>query len=110
MMDDYGDPMPDHPSHFQYDGQQSPATKKVWVNFKPDIDLGHVIAACTFLGGLFLYAQGFDRRLTIIEQKEEANAAQAGEMKSDLKEIKKAVNEIGTNLAVQNAVNQTRKP
>lgn len=107
MMNDYGDSMPD--SHFQYDGQQSSPRKRVWVNFKPDIDLGHVIAACTFLGGLFLYAQGFDRRLTIIEQKGEANSAQATEMKSDIKEIKKAVNEIGTNLAVQNAINQQRK-
>ena len=78
--------------------------KKVWVNFKPDIDLGHLIATASFLGGLFLYAQSFDRRVTIIEQKQEVSASQISEIKADIKEIKATVNTIGKDLAVQNAL------
>lgn len=101
--------MPD--SHFQIDpGDGEPGRKRVWVNFKPDIDLGHVVATVSFLGALFTYAQNFDRRMTILEQKQITSDAQSAETKADIKEIKKTVTEIGTTLAVQNAINNARKP
>lgn len=83
--------------------------KKIWVNFKPDIDLGHLIAAITFLGGLALQWQAVDRRITILEQRQAITAEQNAETRSDLKEIKATINKIGTDLAVSNAVN-SRKP
>lgn len=95
------------PDHLQHD----PAPHK-WVNFRRDIDLGHLIALASFLIALFVYASAFDRRQTITEQKQAASDVQAAEMKADIKEIKKTVNEIGTNLAVQNAIaqSQARQP
>lgn len=101
------------PEHFQVTDSAlldpNAKQKKLWVNFKPDVDLGHLIATASFLGGLFIYAQGFDRRVTIIEQKQAQSAEQTAETKADIKEIKAVVNKIGTDLAVSNAVN-SRKP
>jgi hypothetical protein len=94
--------------HFQLDGDE-PARKKVWINFKRDVDLGHLIATASFLVTLFLYAQGFDRRMTIVEQKQQAQTEQAAETKADIKDIKNKVTEIGTGLAVQNAIAQSGK-
>jgi len=97
-------------SHFQFENPpNNQANKRVWINFKPDVDLGHLIAMCSFLGGLFVYAQSFDRRMTIIEQKQEVNTNATAETKADIKEIKNAVNKIGTDLAVQNAIQGARK-
>lgn len=79
-----------------------------WVNFKRDVDLGHVITLLSFLGALFVYAQGFDRRVTIVEQKQTTTDAAQAETKADIKEIKRTVSEIGTNLAVQNAIAQSQ--
>lgn len=93
--------------HFQLDGE--PPRKKVWINFKRDVDLGHLIATASFLGGLFVYAQSFDRRMTILEQKQQVQSEQAAETKSDIKDIKNKVTEIGTGLAVQNAIAQAQK-
>lgn len=85
-------------------------SKKLWVNFKPDIDLGHLIAMLTFLGGLALQWQAMDRRVTIVEQKQAVTAEQTAETKTDIKEIKAVVNKIGTDLAVSNAINARKQP
>lgn len=96
------------PDHFKVTDSQmlepDSRSKKVWVNFKPDIDLGHLIAMATFIGGLFLQWQAMDRRVTIIEQKQSVTTEQTAETKNDIKEIKVVVNKIGTDLAVANAV------
>jgi hypothetical protein len=100
------------PDHFKITDTmplETPAAKKVWVNFVPNIDLGHLIAMLTFLGGLALQWQVMDRRITIIEQKQLVTSEQSAETRSDLKEIKSVINKIGTDLAVQNAMNATRK-
>ena len=101
------------PEHFQVTDsaalESGQRTKKLWVNFKPDIDLGHLIAMLTFLGGLFLQWQAMDRRVTIVEQKQQVAAEQTQETKSDIKEIKAVVNKIGTDLAVANAMNSRKQ-
>lgn len=78
--------------------------KKVWVNLKPDIDLGHLIAMATFIGGLMLQWNAMDRRVTVIEQKQQQLESLSSEVRADLKEIKKTTGTIETNLAVQAAI------
>lgn len=100
------------PEHFQVtdtagiDG--STQHKKLWVNLKPDIDLGHAIAMLTFLGGLFMQYNSFDKRVTVLEQQMQQTAAQSQELKSDVKDIKKTVGEINTQLAVQNYITKAK--
>lgn len=75
-----------------------------WVSFSRDINLGHILTMLTFLGGLYIYGQAQDRRITILEQAQQTNAAQMADTKADIKEIKGKVTEISTNLAVQAAI------
>lgn len=100
------------PEHFQVTDSallEPNSRKKLWVNFKPDIDLGHLIAAFTFLGGLGLQWQAVDRRITILEQRQTVTAEQNAETRADLKEIKATINTIGKDLAVSNAVNSRKQ-
>lgn len=88
--------------------EEDSRSKKLWVNFKPDIDMGHMLAMLTFLGGLFMQYNSFDKRVTIIEQKQAQTESQGQEVKIDIKDIKKSVGEISTQLAVQNYI--TKQP
>lgn len=99
------------PNHFKVTDSQDlePGTsKKVWVNFKPDIDLGHLIAMATFIGGLFLQWSIMDQRVTRVEERQKSSEVTTTETKTDIKEIKAVVNKIGTDLAVNNALNAAR--
>lgn len=92
-------------------------TKRMGINFIPNIDLGHLIAMLTFLGGLFLQWNIMDRRLTVAEQQLVQVAGQNTELKAqnrenylelkvDVKEIKQTVGSVQQTLAILNATNQ----
>lgn len=94
--------------HFQVsdtmplESEQQP-NKKVWVNFLPNIDLGHLLTMIGF--GVAFAAQWNiqDRRITTIEaQQKHAEVAQA-DVKSDIKEIKAVVLNIQLQQAALNA-------
>lgn len=92
-------------------------TKRMGINFIPNIDLGHLIAMLTFLGGLFLQWNIMDRRLTVAEEQLKVAVAQQQELKAanrdnylelkvDVKEIKQTVSSVQQTLAIINATNQ----
>lgn len=91
--------------------------KKPYINFVPNIDLGHLIAMLTFLGGLFLQWNVMDRRLTVAEEQLKQATAQSTELKAqnrenylelkvDVKEIKQTIGSVQQTLAILNATNQ----
>lgn len=79
--------------------------KKVWVNWLPNIDLGHVLTMATFVGALIVNWNIMDRRITVIEQKLANSEVQTAEFKSDVKEIKASLGDIKSTLAVQTFIN-----
>lgn len=95
------------PGHFQVtDNQQLPGqtpVKKVWVNFLPNIDLGHVITMISFLAAIGAQWNIMDRKITIVEQRSAQQDAQVVEIKADLKEIKGAMLQIQLTLARQDS-------
>ena len=97
--------------------QHADDTQKHWIQFERRIDLGHLIAMLTFLGGLFLQWNVMDRRLTIAEQQLLVVSSQNAELKAqnrenylelkvDEKEIKQTVGSVQQTLAILNATNQ----
>jgi hypothetical protein len=91
--------------------------KEPWINFVRTIDLGHLIAMATFIGGLFLQWNVMDRRLTIAEEQlkqassqnielKAANRENYLELKVDVKEIKQTIGSVQQTLAIINATNQ----
>lgn len=91
--------------------------KHMGIKFVPNIDLGHLIAMVTFIGGLFLQWNVMDRRLTVAEEQLKQVASQNTELKSanrenylelkvDVKEIKQTVGSVQQTLAILNATNQ----
>lgn len=81
--------------------QVSDNQKKVWVNFLPNIDLGHMLTMIGF--GIAFAAQWNiqDRRITVAETAVEQQKQQITEIKGDLKEIKAVV----LNIQLQQAAN-----
>lgn len=97
--------------------QHADDTQKHWIQFERRVDLGHLIAMLTFLGGLFLQWNVMDRRLTIAEEQLKVQTAQGVELKAanrenylelkvDIKEIKQTVGSVQQTLAILNATNQ----
>lgn len=88
-------PLESHPE------QQS---KKVWVNFLPNIDLGHMLTMIGF--GIAFAAQWNiqDRRITIAETAVQQQKVEITDIKGDLKEIKAVVINIQLQQAANNAV------
>ncbi len=94
-----------------------PGEKKPMINFIPNIDLGHLIAMVTFLGGLFLQWNVMDRRLTVAEEQLKQQSTQNTELKAanrenylelkvDVKEIKQTIGSVQQSLAIINVTNQ----
>lgn len=97
--------------------QHSEDTQKHWIHFDRRIDLGHLIAMMTFIGGLFLQWNIMDKRVTLAEEKlaQTANTQQEIksnnrdnylELKIDVKEMKQTLAVVQQTLAVLNAHNQ----
>jgi len=97
--------------------QHSDDTQKHWIQFDRRIDLGHLIAMMTFIGGLFLQWNIMDKRVTLAEEKlaQTANTQQEIksnnrdnylELKIDVKEMKQTLAVVQQTLAVLNAHNQ----
>lgn len=97
--------------------EQQVVPHKRMINFIPNIDLGHLLAMLTFLGGLFLQWNVMDRRLTIAEEQlkqvngqnqelKSANRENYLELKVDVKEIKQTIGSVQQTLAILNATNQ----
>jgi Tfp pilus assembly protein PilN len=81
--------------------RKTPEGRKVWVNFIPNIDLGHMLTMVSFAAGLAAMWNIQDRRITVVEQKAVSVEQQSQELKTDVKEIKAALVQIQTTLAVQ---------
>jgi len=90
---------------------------KHWIQFDRRIDLGHLIAMATFIGGLFLQWNIMDKRVTLAEEKlaqtsatqqdlKSANRDNYLELKIDVKEMKQTLGSVQQTLAVLNATNQ----
>lgn len=47
---------------------ESPDRKRVWVNFIPNIDFGHLLTMIAFAGGMVGIYNNMDKRLTIVEE------------------------------------------
>lgn len=97
--------------------EHSNDTQKHWIQFDRRIDLGHLIAMVTFLGGLILQWSIMDRRITVAEEKQTQTQLQQQELKSnnrdnylelkiDVKEMKQTLGLVQQTLAVLNATNQ----
>lgn len=97
--------------------EQSDDTQKHWIHFDRRIDLGHLIAMMTFIGGLFLQWNIMDKRVTLAEEKlaqttntqqeiKSNNRDNYLELKIDVKEIKQTLSAVQQTLAVLNASNQ----
>lgn len=95
------------------------ATSKHWIQFDRRVDLGHLIAMATFIGGLFLQWGIMDKRITLAEEKLQQTANSQQDLKSnnrdnylelkiDVKEMKQTLGSVQQTLAVLNATTQTR--
>lgn len=84
--------------------KKTPDARKVWINFVPNVDLGHILTMIGFASALAVTWNIQDRRITLAEQKllqaEQTNA----ELKIDVKEIKSTLTQIQTTLAVQSYI------
>lgn len=100
--------------------QHSEDTQKHWIQFDRRIDLGHLIAMVTFLGGLFLQWNIMDKRVTLAEEKiaQSGNAQQELksnnrdnylELKIDVKEMKQTLAVVQQTLAVLNSNSQSNR-
>lgn len=85
--------------------------RKVWVNFLPNIDFGHLLTMVGFAAGMALQWNAFDRRLTIAEEQlkqvsgqltesRSNNRETLNEVKSDVKGIKEAVTQVQQSMAL----------
>lgn len=85
--------------------------KKVWVNFLPNVDLGHLLTMIGFAGAMVIQWQAFDRRLTIVEEQNKMQDIAltayrtdtregSQEIKSDIKDIKASVGQIQQAMAL----------
>lgn len=74
--------------------------RKVWVNFIPNIDLGHLLTMVGFAAAMATTWNIQDRRITITEQKLTAAEQQTAEMRLDIKEMKRTLEQVQQTLAV----------
>lgn len=86
----------------------TPEARKVWVNFVPNVDLGHILTMVSFASALAVTWNLQDRRITVAEQKQAASEAQLAEVKSVVKDIQMTLTQIQITLAVQGTLNNTR--
>lgn len=100
------------PAHFKVTDtmpiEPTPDAKKVWFNFVPNVDLGHILTMFAFSIGFATQWNIQDKRITVAEQKLIQVESQLTEFKSDVKDIKTSLAQIQSALAVQNFVNQQR--
>ncbi len=89
--------------------EPSPDAKKVWFNFVPNVDLGHLLTMFAFSIGFATQWNIQDKRITVAEQKLLQVEAQVSEFKGDMKEIKRSLAQIEATLAVQQFMN-TQQP
>ncbi len=95
--------------HFQVsDNMPLPADpqqqKKVWVNFLPNIDLGHMLTMIGFGVAFFAQWNMMDQRITKAEMVNQQQEAVISEVKGDIKEIKAVVLNIQLQQATAAAV------
>lgn len=84
--------------------RKTPEGRKVWVNFIPNIDLGHILTMIGFAAATVTIWNVQDRRITVVEQKQEATQQQIQDMRADLKEIKTTLNQVQQAIAVQSYI------
>jgi hypothetical protein len=60
--------------------------RRVWLNFLPNIDLGHLLTMIGFAAALTVQWNAMDKRITIIEQQQQQINAQYSESKADQKQ------------------------
>lgn len=91
--------------------RQSDPTKRVWVNFLPNIDFGHLLTMIGFTGALIVQWNAMDKRITIIEEQlkvvsaqyQDARADNKGtlnEVRIDVKQVKESLTSIQSALAI----------
>lgn len=93
------------------DQNQHDPNKKVWVNFLPNIDFGHLLTMIGFTGALLVQWNAMDKRITIIEEQLKVVSAQYAEARSDnkgtlnevrtdVKMVKDSLNDIKSAMAI----------
>lgn len=91
--------------------KQIDPSKRVWVNFLPNIDFGHLLTMIGFTAALVVQWNAMDKRITIIEEQlkvvssqyAEARADNRGtlnEVRGDVKNVKESLGEIKSTLAL----------
>lgn len=96
--------VPNSDGHFKVTDtvpRKTPDGRKVWVNFIPNIDLGHLLTMVGFAAAMATTWNIQDRRITVIEQRQEASQKQLEDVRADLKEIKATLAQVQQILAVQ---------
>lgn len=99
------------PEHFKITDTMplsTPSAKKVWVNFLPNIDLGHLLTMIGFGVAFFAQWNVMDQRITRAEMENQQQNAVINEVKGDIKEIKTVVLNIQLQQAAATAVRQSQ--
>lgn len=74
---------------------------KVWVNFLPNISLGNILTIVSFAGLVIAGWNAFDKRLSIVEERQNNSAIANSEVKSDVRDIKSTLQKIDNAISVQ---------
>lgn len=84
--------------------QDGTPNKKVWINFLPNIDLGHLLTMVGFAVAMFVQWNIMDQRVTRAEMQNSQQDQSLKDIKDDIKEIKAVVLNIQLQQAANNAV------
>lgn len=74
-------------------------SKKVWVNFLPNIDLGHMLTMISFAVAMATTYNIQTTRITILEQNLNSQKEQVAEIKAYVKEINAQILQVQITLA-----------
>jgi len=70
------------------------------VVFNPEINLGHILQVIAFLAAAFVAYGALDKRVTITEVQMTTAAERYNELKSDIRDVQRSINELNRQLAV----------
>lgn len=74
---------------------------KVWINYLPNISLGNILSIVSFCGLIVAGWNAFDKRLSIVEERQSVATQQITEVRKDSSDIKAALQKIDNQLEVQ---------
>lgn len=89
--------------------EPSPSSK-VWINYLPNVSLGNILSILSFCGLIIAGWNAFDKRLSLVEERQSVATQQITEVRKDSAEIKATLQKIDNQLQVQQFQLNTLQP